>query len=72
MAQYVDPEGRRDTTDFADSYVASVLFAAAKGGRNPGRRWRLFGITLYDSYRPELYYMRGPGPRWRAKHGLGA
>ena len=21
-----------------------------------------------DSYRPELHYMRGPGPRWRAKH----
>ena len=23
---------------------------------------------LFDPYRPELYYMRGPGPRWRAKH----
>jgi hypothetical protein len=22
-----------------------------------------------ESYRPELYYMRGPGPKWRAKHG---
>jgi hypothetical protein len=21
-------------------------------------------------YRPELHYMRGPGPAWRAKHGL--
>ncbi len=21
-----------------------------------------------DSYRPELHYMRGPGPRWRAAH----
>jgi hypothetical protein len=21
-----------------------------------------------DPYRPELYYMRGPGPKWRAKH----
>jgi len=20
------------------------------------------------SYRPELHYMRGPGPRWREKH----
>jgi hypothetical protein len=25
--------------------------------------------ALFDSYRPELYYMRGPGPRWHAKHG---
>ena len=21
-----------------------------------------------DSYRPELHYMRGPGPKWCAKH----
>jgi hypothetical protein len=24
---------------------------------------------LRSSYRPELHYMRGPGPRWREKHG---
>jgi hypothetical protein len=24
--------------------------------------------SLIDPYRPELYYMRGPGPKWRAKH----
>jgi hypothetical protein len=24
--------------------------------------------ALFDSYRPELYYMRGPGPKWHAKH----
>jgi hypothetical protein len=23
---------------------------------------------VYDPYRPELYYMRGPGPKWRATH----
>ena len=23
-------------------------------------------------YRPEAHYMRGPGPKWRAKHGQGA
>ena len=22
-----------------------------------------------DFYRPERHYMRGPGPKWRAKHG---
>lgn len=21
----------------------------------------------FDPYRPELHYMRGPGPKWRAK-----
>jgi hypothetical protein len=25
---------------------------------------------MFDSYRPELHYMRGPGPRWREKHGI--
>ncbi|HEY7663450.1 MAG TPA: hypothetical protein VH934_10055 [Xanthobacteraceae bacterium] len=24
--------------------------------------------SLFDSYRPELHYMRGPGPKWHAKH----
>jgi hypothetical protein len=24
--------------------------------------------SLVDPYRPELHYMRGPGPKWRAKH----
>ena len=27
----------------------------------------LIGI-IFDPYRPELHYMRGPGPKWRAKH----
>jgi hypothetical protein len=22
----------------------------------------------FDTYRPELHYMRGPGPKWHAKH----
>jgi len=26
--------------------------------------------AMTDPYRPELHYMRGPGPKWRAKHGL--
>jgi hypothetical protein len=29
--------------------------------------WRTIGQAL-DGYRPELCYMRGPGPKWRAKH----
>jgi len=30
--------------------------------------WREFIARAFDSYRPELHYMRGPGPAWRAKH----
>jgi hypothetical protein len=25
--------------------------------------------TLFPSYRPERHYMRGPGPKWRERHG---
>jgi hypothetical protein len=31
--------------------------------------WRQFFARAFDPYRPELHYMRGPGPAWRAKHG---
>jgi hypothetical protein len=24
--------------------------------------------NMFDPYRPELHYMRGPGPKWREKH----
>ena len=27
----------------------------------------LLGLVS-NPYRPELHYMRGPGPKWRAKH----
>ena len=30
--------------------------------------WRQFFFRAFDPYRPELHYMRGPGPAWRAKH----
>jgi len=28
---------------------------------------RHFLARAFDPYRPELHYMRGPGPAWRAK-----
>jgi hypothetical protein len=52
----------------SDSYVARVLFATHRpaGALDTiARRWR----WLRDPYRPELHYMRGPGPKWREKHG---
>jgi peptidoglycan/LPS O-acetylase OafA/YrhL len=36
------------------------------------RRWRWLSASVCDPYRPELHYMRGPGPKWREKHGRGA
>jgi hypothetical protein len=34
--------------------------------------WRQFFVKAFDPYRPELHYMRGPGPAWHAKHGASA
>ena len=30
--------------------------------------WLTVTSQLFDSYHPERHYMRGPGPKWRAKH----
>jgi hypothetical protein len=30
--------------------------------------WRSLNKAIFDAYRPELHYMRGPGPKWRQKH----
>ncbi len=42
--------------------------------------WRNFSKVLHElceatrgdggSYRPDLHYMRGPGPKWHAKHAV--
>jgi hypothetical protein len=47
--------------------------SAAGRGREPGLLadfrafWLQFFTRAFDPYRPELHYMRGPGPAWRAK-----
>jgi hypothetical protein len=35
-------------------------------------KWHRLITNIRDPYRPELHYMRGPGPKWRAKHQLSA
>jgi len=53
------------------SRVAALAIAApARDGRLAGL-WRRLVKDLLDPYRPELHYMRGPGPKWREKHGIG-
>ena len=32
--------------------------------------WQALTKALFDDYRPEKHYMRGPGPKWQAKHDL--
>jgi hypothetical protein len=31
-------------------------------------RWQQLVEGASDRYRPERHYMRGPGPKWHAKH----
>jgi hypothetical protein len=42
-----------------------ILVAA---GAELAQIWRTLKKDLCDPYRPELHYMRGPGPKWREKH----
>jgi hypothetical protein len=51
------------TTIFALRPEAPRLFADFAG------LFRTFE-ALFDPYRPERHYMRGPGPKWHAKHDL--
>jgi len=30
--------------------------------------WQGLLEDLFNPYRPELHYMRGPGPKWRERH----
>ena len=58
-------------SSFSNSCVSRLLFATRALGRVVGvtaRRCRRLTASLFDPYRPELHYMRGPGPKWRAKH----
>jgi hypothetical protein len=60
---------------FSASYVSEVLFGTPALGRVvsvAARQWRRFSTSLCQPYRPELHYMRGPGPKWREKHAQGA
>ena len=62
-------------SDFSNSYVLRVLLAprtSAQAVDAVARRWRWVRASVCDPYRPELYYMRGPGPKWRAKHARSA
>ena len=43
---------------------------SAAGFLTLAQRWLKRMARLFDPYRPELHYMRGPGPKWREKHGL--
>jgi hypothetical protein len=46
--------------------VAHTVLNAA--GAELAQIWRTLKKDLCDPYRPELHYMRGPGPKWHEKY----
>jgi hypothetical protein len=60
------PPMRRTARPLACAVVTKLLTPRTPALRLNAvvRQWR----RMLDPYRPELHYMRGPGPKWRAKH----
>jgi hypothetical protein len=58
----------------SNSLSGRAIGHAGRSGAGTGFKafWRQFFARAFDPYRPELHYMRGPGPAWRAKHGTAA
>jgi len=54
--------------------MKSIVIGVSTSGlfRILAQRWHGHAARLSDPYRPERHYMRGPGPKWREKHGLSA
>ena len=48
---------------------ASVQLSLAK---ELAQTFRALSKACLDPYRPELHYMRAPGPKWREKHATNA
>jgi len=49
-----------------------LALTALRLGRWLASAVALLAVAPTNAYRPEAYYMRGPGPKWREKHGQAA
>jgi hypothetical protein len=45
-----------------------LLLASIQRLNSIATNWQRLVKVASDRYRPELHYMRGPGPKWHAKH----
>jgi hypothetical protein len=52
------------------SSAMRTAFPARRFARLLPDRWHTLIRDLLHPYRPELHYMRGPGPKWHAKHPI--
>ena len=53
---------------FQSSRVVGIALVRSVGSTELREIWRALTKDLCNRYRPELHYMRGPGPKWREKH----
>jgi hypothetical protein len=60
-----DRQGGRKATE---SVMASKSMNPPLLGKALLALWTSLVTDLFNTYRPERHYMRGPGPKWRAKH----
>src|SRR5215471_2019164 len=71
MEQPTKPTSRTDSVMITARTTVRMLAARRQA---PGLAtditdlFRTLAKALFDPYRPELHYMRGPGPKWHAKH----
>jgi hypothetical protein len=52
------------------SRVAVLAAHPAMGESRLADEWRRLIKYLFDPFRAELHYMRGPGPKWREKRRI--
>lgn len=59
-----------DVTDMARTRSGCHIFdpSPAAGSGMGHQLWHTLTRALFSPYRPELHYMRGPGPKWHEKH----
>lgn len=48
--------------------MASKNRSAPLLGKALAALWTSLVCDMFNAYRPERHYMRGPGPKWHAKH----
>jgi hypothetical protein len=50
------------------AHVLFAMHAPWRGASAVAQRLRKLTAAAFDPYRPELHYMRGPGPKCREKN----
>lgn len=65
---YIVGNGRTRMTYRQSALGAPLVSALTTAKAAVLKFWRAWRPSHHSTYRPEAYYMRGPGPKWREKH----